>query len=90
MHDLVAAAGYVPCRDVLGDQRTRADISARADVDAAHDHGTPADERAVLNDRRRLLAGRVVPRDTRVKLAVDEVSRDPATRPYPGVMRYGP
>ena len=36
-------------------------ISARSDVDAAHDHGAPADERAVLNDRRRLLRGRVVP-----------------------------
>jgi hypothetical protein len=86
VHDLIAAAGYVPCRDILCDQRTRANIGVRSDVDAAHDHGAPADECAVFNDRCRLLGGRVVPGERRIKLTVDEVSCDPATCSYPAVI----
>ena len=86
MHDPVAAGAYVTCRDVLCDQSARADIRACSDRDPAHDHGAPADERAVFDGCRRFFASRVVPRNRRVQMAVDELSRDPAARSDPAAI----
>src|SRR6202043_965367 len=78
--DLVAPVGDMSGRDVLGDQRTGADVGTWSDVDPAHDHRAPADERAVAHDRGRLFGHRVIPGDSWIKLAVDEVAGDTAAR----------
>lgn len=75
-------------RDVLGDQRTGADIGTLSDVDASHDHRTPADERTICDDWRRFLSSWVVPGYGRINLAMDEVSGYPAARSHSAVVTH--
>jgi len=86
MHELIAAVGYVPRQNVLRNQRACADVGACSDVDAAYNQSAPADERAGFDHWRRFIGDRVVPGDRRIKLPVDEISRDAATRPYAAVI----
>ena len=85
---LIAAVGYVPSRDVFRDKCARADIGALPYVDATYDQRTPADERAVSDGWSRFLGRWVVPRDRRIKLAVDKVPSNPAALPYSTVIAH--